>query len=225
MKHKAKPSRVTPRKHKIRKTTAKAVEDTTGESVQILESVTVEEPMVQAEVHVPTPPTSPIQELLPVKKEAQVSTPPQQTKNVEEPSSTSKETTTPIPQSSSQSFPDLPSNLGPGPTSLDDIGDIPFFNDLRVDGVIKRVDKLEKAKAETDEKLKASDAKLKATEEKLKNVEAENVALKNEVHEMNEKIEDLKAGNNALNEMIDELLTTNVYLNDSHPTMRLCKKS
>ncbi|KAJ0785990.1 hypothetical protein HanOQP8_Chr02g0049721 [Helianthus annuus] len=219
MKQNAKPTGVTPRKLKIQKTTAKAVKDTTGESVQVPESVTMEVPIVQAEIHVPTPPTSPIQESIPIQTEVNVTTPPQQSQNVEEPGSTSKKSTTPLQQGSGMSFPEVPHNLGTGPIPLEDVGDVPFFDDARVDGVIKRVAELEKAKAETDEKLKASDAKLKATEEKLKSVEAENVVLKNEILAMNEKILDVQAGNSALNEMIDELLTTNFDLNDSHATM------
>ncbi|KAJ0786445.1 hypothetical protein HanOQP8_Chr02g0071341 [Helianthus annuus] len=80
-----------------------------------------------------------------------------------------------------------------------------FFNDERVDVVEKRVAELEKAKVASDEKLKASD-------EKLKNVEAENVVLKNEVLVVNEKVKELQAGNVALNEVFNELLTTNEQL-------------
>ncbi|KAF5817988.1 hypothetical protein HanXRQr2_Chr02g0059511 [Helianthus annuus] len=179
----------------------------------------MEVPIVPAKIHVPTPPTSPIQESITVQTKVNITTPPQQSQNVEEPGSTSKKSTTPLQQGSGMSFPEVPHNLGTSPIPLEDVGDIPFFDDARVDGVIKRVAELEKAKAETDEKLKASDAKLKATEEKLKSVEADNVVLKNEILTMNEKILDVQAGNNALNEMIDELLTTNVDLNDSHATM------
>ncbi|MFS7986720.1 hypothetical protein Hanom_Chr11g01013621 [Helianthus anomalus] len=77
------------------------------------------------------------------------------------------------------SFPEVPHNLGTGPIPLEDVGDILFFNDERVDAVIKRVVVLEKAKAEIDKKLKVSDARLKEIKEKLKNVEAENIVLKN----------------------------------------------
>ncbi|XP_022030859.1 glutamic acid-rich protein-like [Helianthus annuus] len=143
----------------------------------------------------------------------------EQSKNVKEPGSTTKKASTPKQQGSNQSFPDVPYNLDAGPTHLEDIGDIPFFNDEIVDALAKRVAELEKAKVETDAKLKVSDEKLKVTEEKLKNVEAKNIVLKNEVLEMNEKIEDLQVGNNTLNEMIDELLTTNVDLNDSNATL------
>ncbi|KAM0037802.1 hypothetical protein Hdeb2414_s0013g00407511 [Helianthus debilis subsp. tardiflorus] len=85
-------------------------------------------------------------------------------------------------------------------------GYIPFFK------LAKKVAELEKAKAE-------SDAELKETKEKIKQVEAENVVLKKEMLAMNDEIEDVKAGNNALNEMIDELLTTNCDLNDANTTI------
>ncbi|MFS7946081.1 hypothetical protein Hanom_Chr06g00531831 [Helianthus anomalus] len=75
-----------------------------------------------------------------------MSTPPQQTKNVEDPGSTTKKTTTLTPQSSSRSFSEMPSNLGPGLTSLEDVG---FFGDQRVDGIVKRVTVLEKEKVVT----------------------------------------------------------------------------
>ncbi|MFS7979465.1 hypothetical protein Hanom_Chr10g00927621 [Helianthus anomalus] len=125
---------------------------------------------VQSEFRIATPPTSPVQQNVPIQPEVH-STPPQQTIRVAEPTSTSKKTTTPDHQSSSQSFPAIPSNLGLVP-SLDDVG---FFGDDRVDGILKRVSILDKAKAESDEKLKATKAQLKETIEKLKSVEAENV--------------------------------------------------
>ncbi|KAM0057043.1 hypothetical protein Hdeb2414_s0005g00153611 [Helianthus debilis subsp. tardiflorus] len=52
-----------PRKHKIRKTTAKVVKATSGKSMQVpVESVVVEVPIFQSEVHIATPTTSPRQE-------------------------------------------------------------------------------------------------------------------------------------------------------------------
>ncbi|KAM0036259.1 hypothetical protein Hdeb2414_s0014g00424281 [Helianthus debilis subsp. tardiflorus] len=222
MKRKAQPTGEISRKLKVRKTTTKADKDTIGESVQIpaerVESVVVEVP-VQSEFRIATPRTSPIQETIPIQTEVHVTTPLQQSRNVEESGSTTKKASTLRQHGSNQSFPDVPYTLDAGLTRIEDIGDIPFFNDERVDVVAKRVGELEKAKVETDAKLKVSDEILKVTEEKLKNVEAENVVLKNEVLEMNEKIEDLQVGNNALNEMIDELLTTNVDLNDSNATL------
>ncbi|MFS7986719.1 hypothetical protein Hanom_Chr11g01013611 [Helianthus anomalus] len=85
MKRKAKRTGATPRKHKIRKTTAKVVKDTIGECLQAPETVTMDEQIVQAEIHIPTPPTSPIQESILVQTEVHVTTPPQQSQNVEEP--------------------------------------------------------------------------------------------------------------------------------------------
>ncbi|KAJ0733795.1 hypothetical protein HanPI659440_Chr11g0412451 [Helianthus annuus] len=132
-----------------------------------VETAKVEVPVVQSEFHVATPPTSPIQETIPVQTELHV-TPPQQPQNIEEPGSTTKKATNPRQQGSGLSFPDVPNNLGTSRTHLEDIGDIPFFNDESIDVVAKRVAELEKSKAGTDEKLKASDAKLKETDEKLK---------------------------------------------------------
>ncbi|MFS7966640.1 hypothetical protein Hanom_Chr09g00776161 [Helianthus anomalus] len=85
---------------------------------------------------------------------------------VEEPGSTTKKT--PTPQDSRQGLPKVPSNLDGGRTSLYVVGYIPFFNDKKVDELAKKVAELEKAKAESDEELKA-------TKEKLNQVEAENV--------------------------------------------------
>ncbi|MFS7911136.1 hypothetical protein Hanom_Chr02g00114491 [Helianthus anomalus] len=107
----------------------------------------------------------------------------------------------------------MPTNLGPGPTSFEDFR---FFNDERVDEIIKRVTVLEKAKVETKGKLKATKAELKETKEKLKSVEAENVVLKNELTVMNEKVLDIEARTNVSNEMFDEILSTNCDLNDAN---------
>ncbi|MFS7928243.1 hypothetical protein Hanom_Chr04g00318521 [Helianthus anomalus] len=63
IKRSAKPTGATPRKQKIRKTTTKAIHHKYGESAKAPEKVTVEEPIVEAQVHVPTPPRSPIHEL------------------------------------------------------------------------------------------------------------------------------------------------------------------
>ncbi|MFS7979952.1 hypothetical protein Hanom_Chr10g00933711 [Helianthus anomalus] len=164
---------------------------------------------VQSEFRMATPPTSPIHVSIP---EVNVSTPQQPPKTVEEPGSTTKKIPSPTPQGSSQGFPKVPSNLDGGPTSLDDVGYISFFNDDNVEELAKMVAELQKAKAE-------SEAKLKATKEKLKQVEAENVVLKNEMLAMNDQIKDVKAGNNALNEMIDELLVMNYDLNDANTRM------
>ncbi|KAF5790010.1 hypothetical protein HanXRQr2_Chr09g0378021 [Helianthus annuus] len=163
------------------------------------------EVLVQSEFRMDTPSTSSIQESIPVQTETHVSSPQQPPKTVEEPGSTTKKIPSPTPQGSSQGFPKVPSNLDGGPTSLDDVGYIPFFNDEKVDVLAKKVAELEKAKAET--------------EEKHKQVEAKNVVLKNEIFAMNEGLLDLEAGNNALNEMINELLSTNCDLNDAHTTM------
>ncbi|KAM0041824.1 hypothetical protein Hdeb2414_s0011g00370791 [Helianthus debilis subsp. tardiflorus] len=199
IKRSAKPSCATPRKQKIRKIVVKPVKDKANDYSKAPVKVSVEVPIVEAQVHVPTPPISLVQQSVPLQAEFH-STPPQQTKIVEEPGNSTKKATTPIPQSSSQL--EMPSNLGPGPTSLEDVG---FFGDERHGGLIKRLTMMEKAKAET--------------EEKLKQVEAENIVLKNELITMQDQIEDVKAGNNALNEAIDELLVNNYDLNEANMTI------
>ncbi|KAJ0466719.1 hypothetical protein HanIR_Chr14g0675321 [Helianthus annuus] len=96
IKRSAKPSGATPRKQKVRKIVVKTVKDKAGESSKVLEKVTIEVPVVEAQVHVPSPPRSSIQESNLVQVEV-LSTPPQQTKHVEERGSTTKKATTPIP--------------------------------------------------------------------------------------------------------------------------------
>ncbi|KAM0044463.1 putative transcription factor BREVIS RADIX domain-containing protein [Helianthus debilis subsp. tardiflorus] len=188
-KHKAQPTGEIPRRRKVRKTTADKIPE-----AERVENVEMEVP-VQSECRMVTPPTSPIHESIP------------------EVNVTTKKIPSPTPQGSSQGFPKVPSNLDGGPTSLDDdVGYIPFFNGDKVDELAKKVGELEKAKADTD-------AELKVMKEKRKQVEAANVVLKNEMLAMNDEIEDVKAGNNALNEMIDELLVTNCDLNDANTTM------
>ncbi|KAJ0742887.1 hypothetical protein HanPI659440_Chr10g0369291 [Helianthus annuus] len=135
--------------------------------------------------------------------------------HVEEPTSTSKKAATSVHQSSSQSFPGIPSNLGPIP-SLDDVR---FFGDERVDGILKRVSILEKAKAESDEKLKAAVVELKETKEKMISMEAENVVLKNELTAVKEKVLEDEARINVLNEMFDDILSSNTDLQDANATM------
>ncbi|KAJ0922726.1 hypothetical protein HanPSC8_Chr05g0207161 [Helianthus annuus] len=61
-----------------------------------------------------------------------------------EPSSAKKATTS----SSSQGFPTFPDNLGPGPVSLDDIGDL--FNEGKINVLTKKVSLLEKATAKAE---------------------------------------------------------------------------
>ncbi|MFS7979478.1 hypothetical protein Hanom_Chr10g00927761 [Helianthus anomalus] len=201
IKRSAKVAGATPRKLKVRKIVIKLLKEKAGGSFNETEKVTEKVPYVkvcvptssrspihksmpvQSEFRIATPPTSPVQQNVPIQPEVH-STPPQQTIRVAEPISTSKITTTPDHQSSSQSFPGIPSNMGQVP-SLDDVG---FFGDKSIDGIMKRFNILEKAKAESDEKLKATEAELKETKEKLKSVEAENVVLKNELTTMNEKV-------------------------------------
>ncbi|KAJ0788698.1 hypothetical protein HanPI659440_Chr05g0194881 [Helianthus annuus] len=134
-----------------------------------------------------TPPSSPAQQSVPIPKEVREKTPEQPPKTVEEPSSATKKQ--PTPQSLSHGFLRIPSDLGSGPTGLEDFGD--FFND----------------------------GKLKATKDKLKDVEAENVALRNEVEELTneveeltEKILDVEAQYKAMNETNKTLLEMHCHL-------------
>ncbi|KAJ0625909.1 hypothetical protein HanLR1_Chr01g0006091 [Helianthus annuus] len=211
IKRSAKPIGGTPRKSKVRKIVIKPLKGKADDSSKAPEKVIEEVPIIEAQVHVPSPPRSPIHESIPIQTEV-YSSPPQQSILVEEPGSTSKKAATPI---SSQSFLGVPHNHGPAP-SLDNVG---FFGDERVDGILKRVSILEKAKDESDEKLKETEAELKETKEKLKSVEAENVVLKNELTMMNEKVLDDEARINVLNEMFDEILSSNSDLNGANATM------
>ncbi|KAJ0796463.1 putative transcription factor bZIP family [Helianthus annuus] len=109
---------------------------------------------------------------IPIPEEVRKKTPEQPQKTVEEPCSASKKPQT--SQSSSHGFQKVPTDLP------SDFGD--WFNDGKVNALTKKVSILEKAKAE---------AELKAVKEKLKDVEAENVALRNEVEELTNVVEEL----------------------------------
>ncbi|MFS7978180.1 hypothetical protein Hanom_Chr10g00912551 [Helianthus anomalus] len=75
------------------------------------------------------------------------------------------------------------------------------------------------AKVESEERLKGTESKLKEIKEKLKSVEAENVVLKNELTALNEKVLNDEAKINVLNEILDEILSSNADLNDANSTM------
>ncbi|KAJ0835990.1 putative transcription factor bZIP family [Helianthus annuus] len=103
---------------------------------------------------------------------------------------------TPQQRRSGDSFPNIPEfGFKTSPVDIEDIPDMSFFDDGRTEAVEKRVAKLEKDKA--------------ASDEKVKNLEAENVVLKNEVQSLNEKVVSLEVGNVALNEVVQGLVTTN----------------
>ncbi|MFS7935563.1 hypothetical protein Hanom_Chr05g00404941 [Helianthus anomalus] len=143
MKQKAQATGEVPRRRKGRKITAKTMKDTSSILEQIpevegVENVEMEVP-VQSEFRMATPPTSPVHESIP---EVNVSTPQQPPKTDEEPGSTTKNIPSPTPQGSSLGFPKVPSNHDDGPTSLDDVGYIPFFNDDKVDELAKKVAEL-----------------------------------------------------------------------------------
>ncbi|KAF5813111.1 hypothetical protein HanXRQr2_Chr03g0094421 [Helianthus annuus] len=80
-----------------------------------------------------------------------------------------------------------------------------MFNDGKINALTRKVSLLEKGKAEAE-------AELKATKEKLKDVEAENVALKNEVEELTDVVE----------ELVEKIIEVNVQykaMDDSNKTL------
>ncbi|KAJ0766222.1 hypothetical protein HanPI659440_Chr08g0313031 [Helianthus annuus] len=168
------------RKRKARPTgellkTKKSRKDATSIPEQVQESEKVESAEVEITgVRIATPPPSPVHQSIAIPKVECEKTPEQPQKIVKEPSSASKKP--PTPQSSSHSFPKVSNDLP------SDFGDM--FNDGKINALTRKVSMLEKAKAEAE-------AELKATKEKLKDVEAENVALKNEVEELADVVEQL----------------------------------
>ncbi|MFS8035287.1 hypothetical protein Hanom_Chr17g01591321 [Helianthus anomalus] len=138
-------------------------------------------------------PPSPVQQSVPIPKEVREKTPEKPPKTVEEPISATKKP--PTQQTSSHGFPKIPSDLGSGLTGLEDFGD--WFNDGKLNALTRKVSLLEKAKAE-------SEAKFKATKERLKDVEAENVALRNEVEELTNEIS-LTSANEILKKDVEDL--------------------
>ncbi|KAJ0940170.1 hypothetical protein HanRHA438_Chr02g0080381 [Helianthus annuus] len=156
---------------------------------------------------------SPIREFIPNQTEEVHVTPSQQHQEVPEPSSVTKKNATPRGfegvDDFDTDFADL--NLGSSPVpNIEDLYDIPSFGES--ERFEARIERIEQDKV-------ASDAKLKAAEEKIKIVEAKNVVLKNEVLDLNEKVEELQAGNMALNEVVNELLTTNEQLNATNVSL------
>ncbi|MFS7911125.1 hypothetical protein Hanom_Chr02g00114361 [Helianthus anomalus] len=193
------------KKKKARKSTVKTIKVTiAGEPIQH-ETERVETSEAEhIEIPIQTPPRSLIQQSVHIQTEEVHQTPPQQHQKVQEPGSTTKKTSTTRhsqhPREFNQSFGDIP--LGSGPVNLEDIPDMPFFDDGKTKAVEVRVSKLEKEKV--------------ASDEKLKNLEAQNDVLKNEVQALNEKVTSLEAGNVALNEVVQGLVTTNEQLSTSN---------
>ncbi|MFS7996981.1 hypothetical protein Hanom_Chr12g01136321 [Helianthus anomalus] len=156
---------------RVRKSTMNVVKDTFAKvpetrETEILEASTAEpEPI---EIPILTPPGSPIHQTVPIQTEAVQQQTPLQKQPTPQQGPTSKGVSTPIQrQRSGVSFPEIPNiNLGSGPTNLDDIPDMPFYDDGRTKAMEKRVAELEKYKA--------------ASDGKVKNLEAENVVLKDE---------------------------------------------
>ncbi|KAJ0789096.1 hypothetical protein HanPI659440_Chr05g0199621 [Helianthus annuus] len=184
-KRKARPTGELPRRIKSRKDTTAVPEFEKVESVEV--EITG--------VRIATPPSSPVHQSIPIPEVEREKTPKQPPKTVKEPSSASKKP--PTPQSSSHSFPKVPYDLP------SDFGDM--FNDGKINALTRKVSLLEKAKVEDEEELKAA-------KEKLKDVEAENVALRNEVEELSDVIEQLA-------EKIMEVNAQYKALYDSHKTL------
>ncbi|KAJ0694836.1 hypothetical protein HanPI659440_Chr15g0613331 [Helianthus annuus] len=131
-KRKARPTGELPKRHKVRKVTTSIPEQIPEKEKP--ESIEVEI-TVQSEFKIATPPPSPVQRSVPIPEEVREKTPKQPPKTVEEPSSATKKP--PTPQSSSHGFLRIPSDLGSGPTGLEDFGD--FFNDGKVNALTRKV--------------------------------------------------------------------------------------
>ncbi|MFS7964310.1 hypothetical protein Hanom_Chr08g00748721 [Helianthus anomalus] len=146
-----------------------------------------------------TPPPSPINKTIHITDDRE-KTPEQQPKTVEDPTSTKKATTS---QSSSHGFPRVPHDLGSGPIWLDDVGDL--FNEGKINAMERKVSVLEKEKAKAE-------AELEAAKEKLSSVEAENVALKKEIEDHAEVI-------NQLTEDIEEVNVQYKTIDNANKTL------
>ncbi|KAJ0765786.1 hypothetical protein HanPI659440_Chr08g0307551 [Helianthus annuus] len=187
-KRKARPTGDLPRRMKSRKDSASTPE-------QVPEFERVED--VEVEItgtRMATPPPSLVNKTIHISEDRE-KTPDQPPKTVEEPTSAKKKPQT--SQSSSHGFPKVPIDLS------SDFGD--WFNNGKVNELMRKVSILEKAKAEAE-------AELKATKEKLRDVEAENVALKNEVEELSDVVEQLA-------EKIMEVNAQYKAMDDSHKTL------
>ncbi|MFS7913329.1 hypothetical protein Hanom_Chr02g00140571 [Helianthus anomalus] len=137
LKRKSQPSDDSPKKLKPRKTTATTVKVTLGSkpiqrAEERVETSAVETPVVEAEIHIATPPRSPIHEFIPIQTEEVRVTPSQQHQEVPEPSSMTKKNATPRGFEGVDDFDiefgDL--NLGSGPVpDIEDLSDIPSFGE------------------------------------------------------------------------------------------------
>ncbi|KAM0061839.1 hypothetical protein Hdeb2414_s0004g00140851 [Helianthus debilis subsp. tardiflorus] len=141
-------NRISPNVKRIRKSTTKVVNDTSAKVPETREPEVVEaSPAEPFEIPILTPPRSPIQQMVPIQtEEVQQQTPPQKQPTPQQ-GSTSKKTSTPQRQRSGDSFPNIPEfGFETGPVNIEDIPNIPFFDDGRPEAVEKRVAKLEKGK-------------------------------------------------------------------------------
>ncbi|XP_021979394.1 neurofilament medium polypeptide-like [Helianthus annuus] len=129
-----------------------------------------------------------------------------------EPPSAKKATTS----SSSQGFPTFPDNLGPGPISLDDVGDL--FNEGKINLLTKRVSLLEKAKA----KAEAERDELK---EKLEKMKAENAELKKAVIDHADRIDELTDDYKDQAKVIDRITAEFDEMNEKYELMSETNKT
>ncbi|MFS7913332.1 hypothetical protein Hanom_Chr02g00140611 [Helianthus anomalus] len=139
LKRKSQPSDDSPKKLKARKTTVTIVKVTLRSkpiqrAEERVETSAVETPVVEAEIHIATPPRSPIHEFIPIQTEEVHVTPSQQHQEVPEPSSATKKNATPRGfegvDDFDTDFGDL--NLGSGPIPyIEDLSDIPSFGRVK----------------------------------------------------------------------------------------------
>ncbi|MFS7978193.1 hypothetical protein Hanom_Chr10g00912691 [Helianthus anomalus] len=135
---------------------------------------------------------------------------------VEDPASATKKATS---QSSSHGFRRVPHDLGARPIGLDDVGDV--LNEGKINALERKLSILEKAKAKAE-------AELEAAKEKLEVVEAETVALRieiedhaevidqltEEIEEVNVQYKTIDNANKMLHEMVGDLHVSTSKEND-----------
>ncbi|MFS7946433.1 hypothetical protein Hanom_Chr06g00536271 [Helianthus anomalus] len=144
-----------PKPNKPRKSTVRTVKVTIAGDLIQHEPERVETSTVEPfEIPIQTTPISPIQQSVPIQTKEVHQTPPHEHQKVRERGSKTKKASTPRHSQHSaefnQSFVHIP--LGSEPVNLEDIPDMPLFDDGRIKAVEVRVLKLEKEKTASDEK-------------------------------------------------------------------------
>ncbi|KAJ0770131.1 putative transcription factor bZIP family [Helianthus annuus] len=225
-KRKATPSGVIPRNVRERKGTATMPELQSSKAPEV-EVQSIKDPEVEKKT-----PESPIYEKVEKNVEAEKdddevefmgereSTPPPPPVNPtihipddpQEPSSAKKDNNS----SSSQGFPSFPDNLGPGPLSLDDVGDL--FNEGKINLLTKRVSILEKVK-------KKAEAEQDELKQNLMKVLAENDELKLAVNDHAERIDELTDDLGEQAKVIDQLTTELAEVNVKYENMNEVNKT